>query len=163
MTTALTERHVEHVHKKNERLEAFKSRVKDRAARVTKGLVAGGEVLAGSYLAGVIQGLHKGPPGTGPKIAGMPTDLAVGAALLIGGAAFSGEDWSSHLTHTGVGFVAGFVNDAGVHLGERKKVSGKWFPERALPAGGGAPKAAGQFDATHMAEALLRERAKNAG
>jgi hypothetical protein len=142
----------------------LRASMKERGLRLAKAASSGVEVLTGAAVAGVIQGVSPGK-----KIAGVPADLLIGGLLTVGGVALGHKDKrADHLVNFGLGFLAGYANDFGAHIGDRKRVSGHWFPTKVatpgLPAGGATPpKAAGQFDPTQMAEALLAERRKNAG
>ena len=147
------------------RAERFYARAKVRGARIARAGVLGGEVLLGAALAGVLQGHHtpKGPGDTGPKVGPLPLDFALGSTLVIASMfEVGGARYHEDVGHLGLGFLAGFANDAGHTFGARKRETGHWVAKRApreLPAGKPtATKAAGQFDPQAMAESLLAAR-----
>jgi hypothetical protein len=143
--------------------------IREKGARFARASILSGEVMLGAALAGMIQGLHERKEGEtgGAKIAGIPTDLLIGSALAVGSMfEIAGEEWSPHIGHLGLGFLAGFANDFGFHMGENKRTKGHYFahaePAKRQIAAPAPTKTSGAFDPQQMAESLLRARQQHA-
>lgn len=146
-----------HIARRHESLSKRYENLKAKGAQLTGRLVRSGEVVAGAALAGVLQGMSKSP--SGPRIAQVPADLAIGLGLeAVAAFDLFGEEWSHHAGNFGTGFLAAYFTEAGFVIGKRKRDTGTFFgPKGAAPA---LPAAAAVHgDATQQAQALLNQMA----
>ena len=150
-STALA-RIAHHSTQRAERAERRESRLKARGERVAEKVVRTGEVAAGAFLGGVLQGMgHE-------KLGPVPVDLALGlagnAASLFG----VGGHWAHDIGNLGDGFLAAFASDAGHAFGQRAKATGHLFGHGSSPAApAGAPPAVhGELDPRMVAQNIIR-------
>jgi hypothetical protein len=144
-----------HIARRHESLSKRYENLKAKGAQLTGRLVRSGEVVAGAALAGVIQGMSKNP--TGPRIAHVPADLAIGLGLeAVAAFDLFGEEWSHHAGNFGTGFLAAYFTEAGFVIGKRKREQGSFFAPRGSAALPPAP-AAVRGDAAAQAAELLAQ------
>jgi hypothetical protein len=122
-----------HIARRHESLSKRYENLKAKGAQLTGRLVKSGEVVAGAAIAGVIQGMSKSP--TGPRIAHVPADLAIGLGLeAVAAFDLFGDEWSHHAGNFGTGFLAAYFTEAGFVIGKRKRETGTFFGAKGATA-----------------------------
>jgi hypothetical protein len=150
----MAETTLHHIARRHHALSQRYENLKAKGAALTSRLVRSGEVVAGAAVAGVLQGMSKSP--TGPRIAHVPADLAIGLGLeAVAAFDLFGEEWSHHAGNIGTGFLAAYFTEAGFVIGKRKRDSGTFFGAKG--GGGALPAAAVHGDPAAQAEALLHQ------
>ena len=113
--------HVRFLDRQRQAMRDRLNRIAANKAKHKRQAVTIAEVVAGSAIAGVVQG-RAGEGGA--HILKMPASLVVGG-LLAGAGVFMANDWSDHLINVGTGFIAEFGANFGYGVGQRWHQTGK--------------------------------------
>lgn len=157
MSTALTHEHVAHERREKEREKGKRLSLVASAERRIHGIAKSGTAFVGGIVGGAMQGMSKSPHG--PKIGPVPAELAIGGALIALGTVLtpSGEKGAhspfAYITELGKGVGLAWGVDFGHAIGERKRVTGSFFPNHDAPK----QVSAGVPDPRAMAEQLIRQ------
>lgn len=136
--TDFTHEHAQHLIKRTKSFKARLDAMKDRLTGATAKAIRTGEICAGAFAGGMLQG-HAGPDGM--TVAHIPVDLAAGLALNVLGIFGAAGDHSDHLSNVGDGFLGAYLSSVGFAAGKKWQERGSLFGHKAtaeLPPGGGA-------------------------
>jgi hypothetical protein len=147
---AAAEEHVHHLTRRNESLQQKIEKLKAKGSKAAQHGVETLEICAGAAIGGLLQGMAKDQD-HGPHIFHVPADLALGLAGLGLGAFDVAGDSSRDVANLGKGFLAAYATDFGHSIGQRKRLSGSYFPKK------GAPAAIAAGDPQAMADAVLQQ------
>jgi len=155
---AAAEEHVHHLVRRNEGLQAKIDKLKAKGSAAAKHGVDTLEIMAGAALGGLLEGMAKDQV-RGPRLLGhIPADFGLGVAALAIGAFDVAGDYSNDVSNVGKGLLASFASSFGHSIGERKRVSGTFFPKTGLL--GPATKASGEPTPHQVADAILQQMAR---
>lgn len=119
-----THEHAQHLIKRTKSLRVRLDAMKERLRGGTQKIVRTGEVCAGAFAGGMLQG-HAGPDGM--TIVHVPVDLAAGVALNVLGILGAAGDYSDHLSNVGDGFLGAYLSSVGFAAGKKWQERGSLF------------------------------------